>query len=143
KYSIENINLMPHFLNILNEVDVNEIESLNNATIYVDGFHNISELELHLLKTLTRFTDDITLLLMHSSDNKELFRKKENVIQELIRVDVFGENGVDIIEFPHDNYRAKSERLYQVENYLRKGTPINNIDGVSLIEPPNMRAAIE
>src|SRR5699024_5562529 len=38
EYSIENINLMPHFLNILNEVDVNEIESLNNATIYVDGF---------------------------------------------------------------------------------------------------------
>lgn len=143
EYSIENINLMPHFLNILNEVDVNEIESLNNATIYVDGFHNFSELELQLLKTLTRFTDDITLLLMHSSDNKELFRKTENVIQELKRVDLFGENGVDIIEFPHENYRAKSEGLYQVENYLRKGTPINNIDGVSLIEAPNMRAEIE
>src|SRR5699024_3419233 len=85
------------WLNNINEVDVKEIESLNNATIYVDGFHNFSELELHLLKTLTRFTDDITLLLMHSSDNKELFRKTENVIQELKRVDLFGENGVDII----------------------------------------------
>ncbi len=142
-YSIENINLMPHFLEVLQTIDVNEVESLNHATIYIDGFHNFTELELQLIKTLTRFTDDITLLLMHSGDNLELFRKTENVIDSLKREELFGSDGVKVIEFSHENYRANSEGLYEVERFLRKGTPINSNDGVKLIKAPNMRVEVE
>lgn len=142
KYSIENVNIMPEFIDRLEKLTLEEVPSLTNATIYIDGFHNFSEVELRLLKMLNKFTDEIYLILIHDGENKTLFRKTNAVIDRLQMPDLFGENGTIIEKFEDKNKRANKQGLLDIETFLDDGSFIRDYDGITVIEADNPREEI-
>ncbi|MFC4983772.1 hypothetical protein ACFPFV_00235 [Salinicoccus siamensis] len=70
---IEDINIADQFIELLYS-DV-PIRSLEDAVIYIDGFHNFTESEFALIQALETRVRTINLLLTHEGTNKQLFRK--------------------------------------------------------------------
>ncbi|CAD2073264.1 PD-(D/E)XK nuclease family protein [Phocicoccus pinnipedialis] len=142
EHNIEKMNAMPDFVDRLAKLSPNEVPSLRNATIYIDGFHNFSEVEYRFLKVLNKFTDDIHLILLQDGNNKSLFRKTNAVIDRLQMLDMFTESGTEIIKFDERNLRANKQGLIDVESFLYEGSFIRDYDGITIIEAENPREEI-
>src|SRR5690625_1910502 len=101
-YNIEDLNMIHNFIDDINRA--RNIRSLDDATIYIDGFHNFTESEFSLMYALEKKVKQINLLLTHSkADEGEqarrdtlLFRKTEAVVTRL--QEIFSE---DYVEFMH------------------------------------------
>jgi ATP-dependent helicase/nuclease subunit B len=131
--NIEDVSLMDHFINILHQTPV--IHNLEDAVIYVDGFHNFTESEFQLLITLSERVQSLTILLTHKRENKVLFRKTDSVIEHL--QSMLGESSVDITQF-EDTYRRSSKiGMVQLENYFTHHKNIERYEGVKVTEAPN------
>ena len=142
RHNIEKVNAMPDFVDRLQRLSPDEVPSLKNATIYIDGFHNLSEVEYRFLKVLNKFTDDIHLILLQDGNNKSLFRKTNAVIERLQMPDMFTERGTEIVHFDERNVRANKQGLVDVETFLYDGSYIRDYDGITIIEAENPRAEI-
>lgn len=142
-YNIEDLNMTHNFIDDINRTQ--HIRSLQDATIYIDGFHNFTESEFSLIYALEKKVKQINLLLTHSkTDQGEqarrdtlLFRKTEAVVTRL--QELFGEDYVKFIHFESEFLRSKREGLTQLEKYITTGKKMTNFDGITITESPSVQ----
>ncbi|MFC3420166.1 PD-(D/E)XK nuclease family protein [Salinicoccus hispanicus] len=130
---IEDINLTDQFINLL--YSDTPIRSLEDAVIYIDGFHNFTESEFALIQALETRVRDINLLLTHQGTNKQLFRKTDAVIERLRYL--IGDDRLTFEHFGESFRRSNRSGLIQVERYFDLGESIYDYDGVTFTEAPN------
>ncbi|MCG7331752.1 PD-(D/E)XK nuclease family protein [Salinicoccus roseus] len=131
---IEDINLADQFINLL--YSDTPIRSLEDAVIYIDGFHNFTESEFALIQALETRVREINLLLTHQGTNKQLFRKTDSVIERL-RYHM-GDHRLSFEHFGEDFRRSSRNGLIQVERYFDRNESIYDYDGVIFTEAPNV-----
>src|SRR5699024_10509024 len=70
KYNNEDLNMIQNFIDDISRTE--NIRTLHIATIYIDGFHNLTESEFALIYALEKKVAQINLLLTHrKSDDSE------------------------------------------------------------------------
>lgn len=131
--NIEDLSLMDHFIDVLHATP--HINTLDDAVIYVDGFHNFTESEFNLLVRLSERAASLTVLLTHKRENKQLFRKTDAVIERF--QNLAGESEVEIHQFEDAFRRSSKTGLVQLEEYFTSHKPIRRYDGVNITEAPN------
>ncbi|HJG32956.1 MAG TPA: PD-(D/E)XK nuclease family protein [Jeotgalicoccus aerolatus] len=146
KYNIEDLNMIPHFIDKINQTG--NVRTLNDAVIYIDGFHNFTESEFDLIYALEKKVSQINLLLTHSkSDSTEqaerdlqLFRKTEAVITRI--QEIFGEDYAEFRHFDDEFMRSKRPGLTQLESYIKTGKKMSNYDGITITESPSVQEEV-
>lgn len=145
-YNIEDLNMIHQFIDDINKEE--NIRSLKDATIYIDGFHNFTESEFSLIYALEKKVKQVNLLLTHSKSDEAvqgardilLFRKTEAVVTRL--QELFGEHYVQFQHFDTEFLRSKSEGLTQLENYITTGKKITNFEGITITESPSVQEEV-
>ena len=112
------------------------IRSLEDAVIYIDGFHNFTESEFALIQALETRVREINLLLTHQGTNKQLFRKTDSVIERLRYY--MGDHRLSFEHFGEDFRRSSRNGLIQVERYFDQSESIYDYDGIVFTEAPNV-----
>lgn len=130
---IEDLNLTDQFIELIHSDET--IHSLEDAVIYIDGFHNFTETEYALIHALTTRVREINILLTHEGSNKALFRKTDAVIE---RLRFFaGDDNLEFIHFGQDFRRSDKPGLIQIESHFAEHKPMYDYDGVTITEAPN------
>lgn len=130
---IEDLNLTDQFINLIYSDET--IHSLEDAVIYIDGFHNFTEVEYALIQALTTRVKEINILLTHQGTNKELFRKTDAVIE---RLRFFaGDGNLEFHHFGQDFRRSDKKGLIQIESHFAEHESMYDYDGVTITEAPN------
>lgn len=146
QYNIEDLNMIQNFIDDINRAE--NIRTLKNAVIYIDGFHNFTESEFDLIYALEGKVAEINLLLTHSkSEGSEqaqrdtlLFRKTEAVITRL--QELFGEHYVQFRHFDDEFLRAKRTGLSELEKFITTGKKMTNYDGITITESPSVQEEV-
>ena len=131
---IEDINIADQFIELLYS-DV-PIRSLEDAVIYIDGFHNFTESEFALIQALETRVRTINLLLTHEGANKQLFRKTDAVIERLRYY--MGDDKLDFTHFGEAFRRSDKAGLIQMERYFDQDQKMFDYDGVIFTEAPTV-----
>ena len=146
EYNIEDLNMIQNFIDDINRAE--NIRTLKNAVIYIDGFHNFTESEFDLIYALEGKVKEVNLLLTHSkSEGSEqarkdtlLFRKTEAVVTRL--QELFGEHYVQFRHFDDEFLRAKRTGLTQLEKFITTGRKMTNYDGITITESPSVQEEV-
>ena len=146
EYNIEDLNMIQNFIDDINRAE--NIRTLKDAVIYIDGFHNFTESEFDLIYALEDKVAEINLLLTHSkSEGSEqaqrdtlLFRKTEAVVTRL--QELFGEHYVAFRHFDDEFLRAKRTGLTQLEKFITTGKKMTNFDGITITESPSVQEEV-
>ncbi|WP_411843608.1 PD-(D/E)XK nuclease family protein [Salinicoccus sp. HZC-1] len=131
---IEDLNLTDQFIDLIYSGET--IRSLEDAVIYIDGFHNFTEIEYALIQAVSTRVKEINILLTHEGTNKELFRKTDAVIEKL-RFYV-GDHNLSFLHFGQDFRRSDRKGLIQIEEHFAGQTQMYDYDGVTITEAPNV-----
>ena len=136
--NIEDFNVNQQLIDVLERYD--NLSTIKDATIYIDGFHNFTEGEMALIIALSKRVKQVTILLLHLdvATQPELFRKTNFVINR-IREMAHGDIQVRVID--DESHRATKTGLHQVEQQLLypvSTKSITNYDGVSFIHAQNV-----
>ena len=134
KLQIEDLNLTDQFINLIYSDET--IHSLEDAVIYIDGFHNFTEVEYALIQALTTRVKEINILLTHQGTNKELFRKTDAVIEKLRFF--AGDDNLEFLHFGQDFRRSDKKGLIQIESNFAEHEPMYDYEGVTITEAPNV-----
>lgn len=136
--NIEDFNINQQLIDVLERYE--HLTTLNDATIYIDGFHNFTEGEMALIVALSKRVKQVTILLLHVdiSAQPELFRKTDFVIN---RIRDLADGNIRVQVIDDESHRAKKAGLQQVEQqllYPNQKQHITNYDGVSFIHAQNV-----
>lgn len=132
--NIEDFNMNQHLIEILQRGE--SLQTIKDATIYIDGFHNFTESEMQLIVELSKHVKKVTILLLHLdvSRQPELFRKTNFVIERIREIS----GNIKVTVISEETHRANTPGLYQVEQQLLADKPITNYEGVSFIHAQNV-----
>lgn len=130
---IEDLNLTDQFIDLLYSGET--IRSLEDAVIYIDGFHNFTEVEYALIEALHSRVREINILLTHQGTNKELFRKTDAVIERLRFF--MGDDNLEFEHFGQDFKRSEKKGLIQIESHFAEQEAMYDYEGVTITEAPN------
>ena len=131
---IEALDLTDQFISLLYSDAV--IHGLEDAVIYIDGFHNFTESEYAMIQALATRVKTINILLTHQGENKQLFRKTDTVIERLRFY--MGDASLDFLHFGRAFKRSEKRGLIQLEQHFAKYEKMFDYDGVTITEAPNV-----
>lgn len=132
--NIENFNMNQQLIEILQSGQV--LNTIQDATIYIDGFHNFTESEIQLIVELSKHVKKVTILLLHLdvSQQPELFRKTNFVIERIRELT----GNIKVTVIAEETHRAKTAGLVQLEARLLEDKPLTNYEGLSFIHAQNV-----